>query len=229
MRVCQASVTDCLPIDESGRFCGLRQLDKHYSDFAPGKSTAEKWFAKFKRGKTSAEDDARSGHTKEAVTEENITKVHKIIFDNRKVKLIEIAENLKISKERVGHIVNEYLDMRKLCSNWVPRELTIDQKQQRIDDSKQCLELFNRNKSDFSRRYVTIDKTWLNYFTPKSNRQSAEWTAREEPTPKSGKTQKSADKVMASVFWDTHGIIFTDYLKKEKTINSDHYVALLER
>ncbi|GFX30670.1 integrase catalytic domain-containing protein [Trichonephila clavipes] len=92
-------------------------LDKHYSDFAPGKSTVEKWFAKFKRGEMSTEDDARSGHPKEAVTDENIKKVHKIIFDNRKVKLIEIAETLKISKERVGHIVNEYLDMRKLCSN----------------------------------------------------------------------------------------------------------------
>ena len=70
------------------------------------------------------------------------------------MKLIEIAETLKISKERVGHIVHEYLDMRKLCSKWVPRELTIEQKQQRIDDSMECLELFNRNKSEFLRRCV---------------------------------------------------------------------------
>ena len=69
-------------------------VDKHYSDFAPAKSTVEKWFAKFKRGEMSTEDDdARSGRPKEAaVTDENIKKVHKIIFDNRKVKLIEIAE-----------------------------------------------------------------------------------------------------------------------------------------
>jgi [histone H3]-lysine36 N-dimethyltransferase SETMAR len=204
-------------------------LDKHYSDLAPGKSTVEKWFAKFKRGEMRTEDDARSGRPKEAVTDENIKKVHKIILDNRKVKLIEIAETLKISKERVGHIVNEYLGMRKLCSKWVPRELTIDQKQQRIDDSEQCLELFNCNKPEFLRRYVTMDETWLHHFTPESNRQSAEWTARDEVTPKRGKTQKSAGKVMASVFWDAHGIIFIDYLKKGKTINSDYYVALLER
>ncbi|GFU02053.1 putative DD34D transposase [Trichonephila clavipes] len=74
-----------------------------------------------------------------------------------------------------------------------------------------------------------MDETWFHHFTPESNRQSAEWTALDEPTPKSGKTQKSAGKVMASVFWDTHGIILIDYLKKEKTINSDYYVALLER
>ncbi|GFY35013.1 mariner Mos1 transposase [Trichonephila clavipes] len=151
------------------------------------------------------------------------------MFDNRKVKLIEIAEILKISKERVGHIVNEYLDMRKLCTKWVPHELAIDQKQQRIDDSKQCLQLFNLNKSEFLRRYVTMDETWLHHFSPESNRQSAEWTARDEPTPKRGKTQKSAGKVMASLFWDIHGIIFIDYLKKGKPTNSDYYVALLER
>ncbi|GFW36177.1 mariner transposase [Trichonephila clavipes] len=66
----------------------------------------------------STEDDAQSGHPK-VVTDENIKKLDKIIFNNREVKLIEIAETLKISKERVGHIVNEYLDMRKLCSKWV--------------------------------------------------------------------------------------------------------------
>jgi hypothetical protein len=36
-------------------------LDKHYSNSEPGKSTVEKWFAKFKRGEMSIEDDARSG------------------------------------------------------------------------------------------------------------------------------------------------------------------------
>ncbi|GFU02052.1 mariner transposase [Trichonephila clavipes] len=104
-------------------------LDKHYSDFAPGKSAIEKWFTKFKRGEMSTEEDARSGRPKEAVTDKKIKKVHKIISDNRKVKLIEIAETLKISKEHVGDSVNEYLDMRKLCSKWVPHKLTIDQKQ----------------------------------------------------------------------------------------------------
>jgi hypothetical protein len=45
----------------------------------------------------SIEDDARSGRPKEAVTDENVKKVHKLILNYRKVKLIEIAETLKIS------------------------------------------------------------------------------------------------------------------------------------
>jgi hypothetical protein len=76
-------------------------------------------------------------------------------LNDRKVKLIEIAETLKIAKKRVEHIVHEYLDMRKVCAKWLPRMLTIDQNQQRVDDLEQCLAIFNRNKDEFFRRYIT--------------------------------------------------------------------------
>ncbi|KAF7271269.1 hypothetical protein GWI33_015838 [Rhynchophorus ferrugineus] len=108
----------------------------------------------------------------------------------------------------------------------VQREFTFDQKQRRVDDSEQYLKMIKRNKSEFLRRYVTMDETWLHHFTPKSNRQLSKWTTH---GPKRGKTQQSAGKVMASVFWDAQGIIFIDYLEKGRTINSDYYIALLDR
>ena len=69
------------------------------------------------------------------------------------MKLRELADIVKISKEHVGFILHEHLTMRKLCSKWVPRLLTVDQK--RVDDSEQCLAMFKRNKPEFLRRYVT--------------------------------------------------------------------------
>jgi hypothetical protein len=60
-------------------------------------------------------------------------------------------------KERVGHIVHKYLDMQKLCAKWVLVVLKIDQKQQRIDDLEQCLAIFNRNKDEFFRQFITMD------------------------------------------------------------------------
>jgi hypothetical protein len=115
--------------------------------------------------------------------------------------LIEIAETLKISKERVGYILHEYLDMWMLCAKWVPRMSTIVQKQQRVDGSEQCLAIFNRNKDNFFRRYITMDETWLFHYTPESNRQSAEWTERDEPNPKRGKTQRSAGISITRCTW----------------------------
>ena len=52
---------------------------------------------------------------------------------------------------------------------------------------------------------------------------------RAEFDAKRPKYQQWAGKVMASVFWDAHGILFIDYLEKGKTINSDYYMALLNR
>ena len=38
-----------------------------------------------------------------------------------------------------------------------------------------------------------------------------------------------AGKVMASVFWDAHGVLFIGYLEKGKTINSERYNGQLMR
>ena len=46
---------------------------------------------------------------------------------------------------------------------------------------------------------------------------------------KATQTQQWAGKVMAFVFWNAHGILIVDYLEKGKTINSDYYLALLDR
>jgi [histone H3]-lysine36 N-dimethyltransferase SETMAR len=56
---------------------------------------------------------------------------------------------------------------------------------------------------------------------------SAKWSERFELNPKRGEKQRSAGKVMASVFWDACGIIFIFYLEKRQTLNSEYYIALL--
>ena len=57
-----------------------------------------------------------------------------MVLADRKLKSHEIAETSKISKDSVFTILHENLSMRKLYSKWVPRLLTVDQKQQRVDD-----------------------------------------------------------------------------------------------
>ena len=78
-------------------------------------------------------------------------------------------------------------------------------------------------------RYITTDETWFHHYIPESNRQSAEWTAKGEICPKRLKTQMAAGKVLASVFWDAHSILFIDYLKKGRTINSEYYTRCVPK
>ena len=119
-------------------------------------------------------------------------KVHKIILGGRKLKLREIADILKISEGSVFTTLHESLEMRKLFLKWVPRLLTSDQKQQRIEDSERCLELLKRGKKDFLHRCLTMNEAWIHHYTPKIKRLSAEWIANGESHPKRPKTQQSA-------------------------------------
>ena len=49
------------------------------------------------------------------------------------------------------------------------------------------------------------------------------------PKPKKFKTQPSAGKVMAKVFWDAKGVIMLDFLPKRSTITGVYYANLLDR
>ena len=74
-----------------------------------------------------------------------------------KLKLREIAVELKISKGSVFTILHEHLSMRKVCSKWVPHLLTVDQKQH-VNNSQCCLQLFQQIKKEFLHK--TFDNGW---------------------------------------------------------------------
>jgi hypothetical protein len=99
------------------------------------------------------------------------------------------------------------------CERCLARVLTIDQKQQLVDDSEQCLAIFNHNKDEFFRRYITMDEKWLLHYTLQSpiDSQPSELNAM-------NRIQSVESKVMASLFWDARGILFNDYLEKGQTI-----------
>ena len=91
-------------------------LDNYYSDSAPSETTVKRCYADFKRGRTEANDAECSGHPNSSVVPENTKKLHKLVLANCKLKLHEIAEELKISEGRVFTILHEHLSIRKLCS-----------------------------------------------------------------------------------------------------------------
>ena len=122
--------------------------------------------------------------------------------DNPKVKVRELAEVACISIESVVKILHEDLGMRKLTEKWVPRLLTIDQKRQRVRDSKSCLNLFNRNPSDFLRRLVTIDKTWTHHYTPELKQQAKQWVG-------SGNCTKASKDTTTG--WKGYGFCFLGF------------------
>lgn len=68
--------------------------------------------------------------------------------------------------------------------------------QQRADDSKSFFSPSSRNKQDFFRQYVTVDKTWIQYFTRESKQLSAKWRASGYSHPKHPQSQQSAGVII---------------------------------
>ena len=87
------------------------------------------WYADFKCGRTDTNGAERSGRPNSAGVPENTKILHKLVLADRKLKLREIAEELKISEGSVFNILHEHLSKRKLCSKRVLRLLTVNQKQ----------------------------------------------------------------------------------------------------
>jgi len=54
-----------------------------------------------------------------------------------------------------------------------------------------------------------------------------EWRHSGSPRPKNFPVQKSAGKVLASIFWHQDSILLIDYLPKGQTINAEYYSSLL--
>jgi len=145
----------------------------------------------------------------------------------RPISANSIAEQLGISRERVGSVIHGDLDMRKLSAKWVPKCPKADQNFQRCQSSEQLLEFFQRDPNDFLLQLMTMAETLLYLYDPETKQQSVEWRHSGLPRPKKFRVQKSAGKVLAPIFWDREGIHFIDYHPKGQTINADYYSSLL--
>ena len=118
--------------------------------------------------------------------------------------------------------------MHKLTARWVPKSLSDEQMATRASVCSALLKHF-RSKDDFLLRLVTVDETWVHYYEPENKAQSCQWLGPGSPRPKKFKTQPSAGKVMATVFWDAKGVIMLDFLPKRSTITGVYYANLLDQ
>ena len=87
------------------------------------------------------------------------------------------------------------------------------------------LSRYEDDPGDIIDRVVTQDETCVHHFEPESKIQSMQLKHPGSPPPKKVRRVSSAGNVMASVFWDSQGVIMIDYLEQGRTINGAYYAA----
>jgi len=85
-------------------------------EHAPWYDTVKNWVTQFKRDDFSTCDAPRPGRPKPVTTPEIIDQIHELILEDRQISAKSIAEQIGISRERVGSIVLEDLDTGTLSA-----------------------------------------------------------------------------------------------------------------
>ena len=101
-------------------------LTEILGEHAPSHVTVTNWVAQFKCSDFSTRDVPCPGRPKTVITPETVNKIHVLILEDRRISAKSIAEQLGISRERVGSIIHEDLDKRKLSAKWVQQCLNAD-------------------------------------------------------------------------------------------------------
>ena len=155
-------------------------------------------------------------------------KVRDLVNSDRRLKVEEIVHALHISNGSVSTTLHDHMGMHKLTARWVPKSLSDEQMTTRASVYSALLKRFRSKEDDFPLRLVTVDETWVHYYEPENKAQSHQSVGPGSPRPKKFKTQSSAGKVMATVFWDAQGVIMLDFRAKKSTITGAYYANLLD-
>ena len=201
------------------------ELADVYGSSAPSHAEIKFWVGEFKRGRTSLEDEARSGRQLDATDEEMCKKVRDLVYSDRRIQVEEIAQALGISHGSVSTTLRDRLGIRKLSARLAPKSLSDEQMTTRASVCSALLKRF-RSKDDYLLPLVTVNETWVHYYEPENKAQSRQRVGPGSPRPKKFKAQPSAGKVMATVFWDAKGVIM-DFLPKRSAITGVFYANLL--
>ena len=118
--------------------------------------------------------------------------------------------------------------MRRVASKFVPRLLSVDQKQQRLDVSLDLKENAGKDPS-FLSNVITGYATWVYAYDSETKTQSSQWKSLGSPRPKKARQVISNIKSMLICFFDQKGIVHKEFVPPGQTVNYAFYVEVLRR
>ena len=98
-----------------------------------------------------------------------------MIIKDRRITIAEISAHLTISLTSVQRIIKENLGISKLSTKWVLKNLTPNQKRERVTICTDLLKLYNEDRDKFLRQFITQDETWIYHFDLERPKQCREW------------------------------------------------------
>ena len=146
-----------------------------FKRITPSYCTIAKWMAEFKNPEHAFEDARRMGCPSTITANENIEAVERIVMSDRQVSVRRVAYELGILKITIHEIMDNQLDMKKVCTRWVPKLLTPIQRANRVDCCQECLQQNEVNTANLFDSIVTGDESWILYYDSLSQLEAKVW------------------------------------------------------
>ena len=160
-----------------------------------------------KEGKNTS-DQQHSNGKKMTRTADIIAAVAAAVEEDRRITVRQLASRFGLTVGTTHAILTEDLGLFKKSARWVPKLLSPDQKQKRVELSADFLKLVRRHSAAVLNNIVTVDESAVSFHTPETKKQSKQWTKKGQPGPLKAKVHASRSKQMVLVFFDAKGVIY---------------------
>ncbi|UYV62903.1 hypothetical protein LAZ67_2002381 [Cordylochernes scorpioides] len=197
-----------------------------YGDAVMSRRRVFECYKRFKEGREETADNERSERPSTSTTPEKVDKVLKLVREDRRITVREVAEEAGISFGSTQSIMKDILGVRRLNAVLVPKDLTFDQKNARKETASLNLEA-TTDDPELMKRVITGDETLIYGFDSETTEQASEWRFKNEPRPKKARKALSKVKVMLTVFFDYQGIVHHEFQQQGSITTADSYLGLL--
>uniref|UniRef100_A0A915DPD1 Mos1 transposase HTH domain-containing protein n=1 Tax=Ditylenchus dipsaci TaxID=166011 RepID=A0A915DPD1_9BILA len=198
----------------------LAAIREAYGNKAISERSLYRWYERFSNGDNSLNDEDRSGRP----ISFNDEQLRELVEENHRLTTRELAEQMNVASNKTIANHLHLLGFKSKFGVWVPHKLTKKNIKKRL---KICDELLKKHKDGvFLDSIVTDDEKWILYSNVKRKKQWVKSRSKAKSTAKAGLHPK---KVLISVFWDSEGIVYYEFLLPNQTINAVYYDEQLDR
>jgi histone-lysine N-methyltransferase SETMAR len=192
-------------------------------------STAYRWFKKFSEGREAFLKIGGPGAPRKKTSQTFVNAASVIIREDARITIRKLAFHLGTSFGSAYNIVTKELGLRRICSRWIPRVLTTEQKSSRVENCKLLQNNVLTYGNGYLNKIITADESWIHHFEPEGKVATSQWHSPGEPKPKKARMAISAGKVMIITFFDIRGMVYQHVVQKGQTVNACYYIKVLER
>jgi len=145
----------------------LEMIQQGFGDHSLSRAQVFQWYARFKTGRTSVDDDEPTERPTSCTTPETVARIQELIRQDRRLTIRDIAEGVEVGYGTCQLVLTEELGMHRVGAKFVPRILTADQKQQRVNVCTELRQLAS-NDETFLSRVITGDESRVYGYDPET-------------------------------------------------------------